>query len=569
MATFPQIETKTCSPFLELFSFAVILLAVSLVFLLPVAGHYFAPADDGYYLHVAERLLHGEVLNRDVQSRHAGYIHGINALSLALWGDDLLATRIPLLLAIYLSTGLTYLLLRGKGALTVATGTLVAAIFNAFMAPTPNAHWYCIPLVIGLMVWLRARRGGISLLLPGIIAGLLIGFRQLTGAIMLPAIVMIEVMRLSCSGDGSKPAGLYSRIVAVAASAFVCLLIARQYVTSFDFMLISLWPLLLLVSQCFSARTSVSALLQSAGVISLGICVGLLPLLLYHLWFGSWAALFDDTVIRAGAMTGLSYLSESSFSIYLAAGISYLRAASTVHEAQNAAFWILMTLLPALVGCRALWRLRREGTLDPALVIALFYALVAETYRIHLFLYYTAPILMLALLATERGRAGRALAVTGCVWLSLIAATSHLGQGIHREIWTGQSAVFAASPFPRVGTLIDQVFVPRYQKLTGQVEEHLRGGGDLLALPYSPELYVLTGRRNIFRFVCGADGIQRASDVAGVQRQIADLERLLFVYKKDDKYNTPIQRELADWIILRSRLVAEIDGYSFYLSERA
>jgi hypothetical protein len=56
---------------------------------------WYAP-DEGNYAHVAERLLQGEVLHRDVQDVHAGYVNFANAAALRLFGLDLLSLRYPL-----------------------------------------------------------------------------------------------------------------------------------------------------------------------------------------------------------------------------------------------------------------------------------------------------------------------------------------------------------------------------------------------------------------------------------------------------------------------------------------
>src|SRR6478609_1594885 len=56
------------------------------------------PYDDGTYLHVADRIVHGEILNRDVQDMHAGYINFVNASALRLFGNDAVSLRYPLVL---------------------------------------------------------------------------------------------------------------------------------------------------------------------------------------------------------------------------------------------------------------------------------------------------------------------------------------------------------------------------------------------------------------------------------------------------------------------------------------
>ena len=60
---------------------------------------YFYPTDDGFYAHIAERLLNGAVLHLDVQDIHPGYIHFVHAAAFRLFGMDIVSLRYPLMLA--------------------------------------------------------------------------------------------------------------------------------------------------------------------------------------------------------------------------------------------------------------------------------------------------------------------------------------------------------------------------------------------------------------------------------------------------------------------------------------
>ena len=51
------------------------------------------PADEGNYAHVAERILQGDVLHRDIQDLHAGLINFVNAGAFAAFGLDLVSMR--------------------------------------------------------------------------------------------------------------------------------------------------------------------------------------------------------------------------------------------------------------------------------------------------------------------------------------------------------------------------------------------------------------------------------------------------------------------------------------------
>ena len=64
--------------------------ALLILFNTLVLGYYhnrfWWPPDDGVYAHTAERMLNGEVLNKDVEEIHTGYIHFIDVAAFALFG---------------------------------------------------------------------------------------------------------------------------------------------------------------------------------------------------------------------------------------------------------------------------------------------------------------------------------------------------------------------------------------------------------------------------------------------------------------------------------------------------
>src|SRR6267142_4918610 len=69
----------------HLFAFLTLILMSGILL-----GHYYnrfwCPQDEGVFAHVAQRLLDGEVLNKDIEELHPGYANFINALALGLFG---------------------------------------------------------------------------------------------------------------------------------------------------------------------------------------------------------------------------------------------------------------------------------------------------------------------------------------------------------------------------------------------------------------------------------------------------------------------------------------------------
>ena len=90
----------------------VVLISTTLMFI--YHNRFWAPADEGIYAHVAERILRGQVLHRDVQDLHAGYVDFVNATAFSVFGLRLVSMRYPLALLTVIQAGLMFLVLRRR-----------------------------------------------------------------------------------------------------------------------------------------------------------------------------------------------------------------------------------------------------------------------------------------------------------------------------------------------------------------------------------------------------------------------------------------------------------------------
>jgi hypothetical protein len=120
------------------------------------------PPDEGDYAHVAERLLAGEVLHRDVQDIHAGYVDFVNAAALAVGGHRLVSLRYPLVLAAALQALGAFLLFRRAGPWPAALAALATNALGVVQFLDPTANWYCLALFIATALWLTLGARGES-----------------------------------------------------------------------------------------------------------------------------------------------------------------------------------------------------------------------------------------------------------------------------------------------------------------------------------------------------------------------------------------------------------------------
>src|SRR5829696_2570637 len=115
------------------------------------------PYDDGMYVHVADRVARGEVLNRDIQDMHFGYINFANAFALKLFGDDVVSLRYPLVGMGVANAALAFLLLAGAGMAAATAGSLAMTALSYVQFVNPSAHWYVLfltLLILASLAWL-------------------------------------------------------------------------------------------------------------------------------------------------------------------------------------------------------------------------------------------------------------------------------------------------------------------------------------------------------------------------------------------------------------------------------
>src|SRR5687767_11264029 len=140
----------------DLRSVTALILVVLVSTLVMVVYHdrFWAPADEGKFAHVAERILLGEALHRDVQDLHAGYINFVNAATFSLFGVRMVSMRYPLALLTVIQAGLMFLVLKRGGTATALIGglALTSLSFVQFLNPTPN--WYTLFLAVATIAWL-------------------------------------------------------------------------------------------------------------------------------------------------------------------------------------------------------------------------------------------------------------------------------------------------------------------------------------------------------------------------------------------------------------------------------
>ena len=537
------------------------LLAAVAVVALAVVGHFldrfWLPTDEGVYAYVAERIVAGDVLYRDVQDLHAGYVQLLNAAAFALLGVDLVSLRYPLALATVLQSVLVFLLLRPRGSLIAVSGGMAATALTFVQFLNPTANWYALFVaVLAVMALAWPSRSPARLLLVGFLLGALFLVRQLTGVLF----AMGALTYLLYEAHAAAPAAVRRAVLAPALIVVMTLGLAGYLVANvelFAALLYGLWPLLILAWALTHLRPPDRVVARLIGWLLAGSVLAAVPLLIYLGAHGALADWLRDSFVTANRMTGLDFISTPGYLDLLAlAAENVLRPAGLV-AAVNGLFWVCLVAAPPVVGIltlRCLMRARRTaayGLVHPLVLTAPFFALVSVHFQIPIYLFFSAAPVLWALLWLAGGWppvARRAAAVL-VLALSAVGLLWQAGQPLSRG-WAGvvsgrSVALDTTAALPKASLRIEASEQATYLRLLAAIDRHAGPADGLLAVPVSPELYFLSGRHPPVKFFSTAIGLRGDADVRMAAAALRANPPAVIVRRPRDKYNTPLGDALA------------------------
>jgi hypothetical protein len=540
---------------------------------------WYAP-DEGNYAHVAQRVLSGEVLNRDVQDLHMGYVNFANAGWMWLFGERLLSLRYPLI-AIGVFSALIAFLLTSTDSVSIGiTSALIVTTLSILQFLNPTAHWYCFGLVwaiVAILTWQPAGSRG-RLFLIGFLVGLVFLFRQLTGVIVAMGVLTYLFSEATsrntvrCGRAGPWAARL---LCAIMFCGLLGYLLAKT--DGMTLLIYGSWPLGLLAFTACRSNIAARSLAGMLGALAGGALLAAAPLIAYHALHGSIPVWLADTVFRAESLTRLDFINKISFPRVMTAAGGQLLAGGGVVGLVNALFWILTLSAAPLLGLWVLSAARRPDVTpplgSPLIVVALFYGIVSLHYQIPIYLFYSLSLTLVALLQIARlWSQGRSACVIGGLALAIIGLHCHAAQPLTRswdEILGGAGADdYVVSSNPRCGLAVPPGDDAVYAELCSLIDENCAADDPILALPSNAEIYFLSGRRNPFRFFNSALALAGEDEVqSAINKLRASPPRLVF-FHPGDKYNTSASNELMDWVRGEYEQLPAIGEFEVYRQAR-
>jgi hypothetical protein len=511
---------------------------------------WWAP-DDGYYANVAERVLEGEVLHRDVQEIHTGAIVAVNALALSLFGRSLVALRLPLVAGCLAAGVLLAWAFRRRSPALGLVAAVLPTLLGVLQFVNPSAHWYSLFQFFALAVCAaeipRGARGRVALL--GFLAGLIVLFRQLSGA--LAAVGLVAWLLVENRGAPEAPPG--SRRLARAVLALATLGLAAYLLRIADLSGIALFglgPMALLLWSLAKTDVGDRECAKLLGRLALGGAAPFVPLLIYHAVHGSLRPWLSDTLLATTGLLKLDFMGERRLASVVARGLVALGAAGNAREVVNALFWTLLPLSGVALAAALVLASVRKKALGPLPFLAAFYAVVSLHQQIPVYLFFavSAPLAGLLWLAASAGpwaKWGTAAVVAA---LAAVGGAYHAGQPIVRpwnDLVAGRKVGLVDCGLPRCGLRIPAVEQRVYARAVALIAAETAPGEEIFAFPCQAELYFLSGRPNPFPFWNTAVGVADRERLAAVLARLHEAPPRLVFYNPHDKYNTAASRQIA------------------------
>jgi hypothetical protein len=529
----------------------ILVLLVSTLVMIAYHNRFWAPADEGKFAHIAERILLGEVLHREVQDLHAGYINYVNAAAFSLFGVRMVSMRYPLALVTIIQAGLMFLVLKRGGVATALVGglALTSLSFVQFLNPTPN--WYTLFLAVATVAWLSYNP--LSLPRRHIVTGILIGtaflFRQLSGVFLASGVLVFLLLEKPGAGATGAPrlARALLALIAVGNAWYIL-----RVTDPVGWVLFGVWPLAVVLLAWLRTKRSDEEVLALVRDLTVGSLISVFPLLSYHLAHGALGDWFRDTFISAISIPTLGFMQRPG---YFTLGIAAWRGfqSGEMDKVINAGLYTCLLLISALLGFvlfRGLIRGSRSSV-HPLPVIATFYALVSLHYQLPIYLFYTVGLSLAAvlLLTSESNSSTRRVTIAVSSVIAGVALYYQAAMPVTRplrDIVAGERR-FPTTPLPSpvAGIYVDTAEARLYASLVRLIDRETGFGDTIFALPMNTELYFLGRRTNPFKFYNTAVGIRSAADLDSVLQVIRCQPPKLVFYDSTDKYNTAASVRIA------------------------
>ena len=517
--------------------------------------------DEGVYAYVAQRFLAGDTLHKDLVDIHPGYGNLLNIVAFAVFGEDLLSLRYPLVLLTLLQGVAALWILRPHGNLVAFVGACAVTAFSFIQFLNPSANWHSLAAFFALALCLTKLPPGSAarLLLAGFVVGMAFFTRQLSGVFL--GIGLLAVL-LAEAGEQQSD----KRIAAVCLGG-VLLLGLALYVASkgqvFGALWIGIWPLALLAMLTLRARMDWRDVIKLATLTGAGFVLAGAPIALFMATKGAFSPWLYDILFSALVINNQDFISGSSYFDIVLLALKNLSQSGLVGIASGIAWIALLLAFPA-VGVLAVARLRSRQQLSPVAILASVWACSALHYQIPVYLMFAVAPVMLALLIL----ASRPIVLGGLaalsMWAVLFQAAAPIDRSLASIVASEPYEAYVDSDLPRVSLRIGEESRTQYAQIIAAIERKAGRDEPLLTIPMNPEINFMTGRRSPLGYYGTQLGLKTSADVEAAIAVLDEAAPLFVVHRPGDKYLTPLSADLLKAVQARSGAPRQIGQFELY-----
>jgi hypothetical protein len=477
----------------------VVVAAGALSILIYFHASYIEIHDDGVFAYVAQRLLNGAVLNRDVLSFHSGFLHFIHVIAFRFFGVDFVSLRYPLMLSAFLQVMIVYTIFRGRGVAFALASSLLALSTSCILYNNPTGNWYtqlCFWFLCLILSKMPAEQR-LRYVCSGMVLGACFLFRQLTFAFLSLGYLSFLAGE-SQKRDKQGVRGRHSTGIMLARGGLFCaglpfVVYALSGANPDGILLFCLMPLLLHFSLALRAQMRIFPLLGRAVLTISGMGMVLVPFVLYiaiNYDLGLW---LEQTFVKPFALHEAEFKKRMLFLWLPFFGVQEIVANPfSPVIILNSVIWSVLPFASLFLGI-VLFRFRGRLRMEPLPVLALSYGIVAVHYEIPIYLIFTLAPTLTALLFLSDSKFKRRNTMVALA-VSAVLLYYHAGQPQERGvlgILRGTRLPSEACDFPHCSLRVGHEVNVRYAKLYQILRPLLAGGASFYAFPYNPELFFL------------------------------------------------------------------------------
>jgi len=537
-------------------------LVVALAILLHFHNHFWWASGEGAAATAALQLLEGRT-----GIGAPGLVDLVNALAFRIFGIDLVSLRYPLVALTLVQAGLAFTLLAGRGVLPAFAAALVMASLTFVQFLSPVAEWYALFLCLLIAAVLSRGRTDLRGDLEGVgfLLAVLAFFQPASGAFAAAGVLTFLLLREVRPAERERAVVARGALFLLFAGLALHLRAAADLIPA---LLFGAAPLLLLGYAFITVGAGNSVVCRMLGRLGVGVLLAAVPFVAFHVFQGT----LEAWLLQAVSAATTEPTAGPGFGPLLLGALEQITGGGRT-TVLNGVFWLVLPLLPAVLGIailRAIWRDEEAGR-APLPIMACFFAAAMAQHQSPLALFFTTALTLTGLLylAAGAGRRGRYAFTCLCLVLALLGLTYQAGRPLSGG-WDGMVAgrsktIVAPLGLPRASLTVAAEEAALYGLLVNLIQANSGDGDRVLALPDNPEVTFLAERPAALPDLRPLIDLNREPAFRAVAGALAQDPPRLLVYRPADWRNTPAVRRLVAGLRGRYRLLDMAGGFEVYL----